>query len=63
MSYGGLTDAELMAAFYRCEKEAFDELTGRWFGRLVLFFMSLGWRYHEAEDLAQETLVKIFRTK
>jgi RNA polymerase sigma-70 factor (ECF subfamily) len=63
MDYANMTDNELMAAFYACDEAAFDEIVRRWTPRLHGYFRGLGWSAADAEDLTQETLVRIFSTK
>src|SRR3989442_15223402 len=58
-----LTDAELMARFYGGESSAFSAIAERWWPRLQGFFRKMGFDASTAEDLAQDTLVKLFLTK
>jgi RNA polymerase sigma factor (sigma-70 family) len=52
-----------MSRFYGCDGTAYDTLNERWWPRLVRFFRGLGFGVEEAEDLAQDTLVKLYLTK
>lgn len=53
-------DFALMAAVQAGRRDAFALLIGRHQTKLVNFFRRLG-AYHEAEDLTQETLLRLFR--
>jgi len=53
-------DFALMAAVQAGRRDAFAVLIGRHQTKLVNFFRRLG-AYHEAEDLAQETLLRLYR--
>jgi RNA polymerase sigma factor (sigma-70 family) len=52
-----------MAAFYGGDPCAFDALTDRWWRRLLGFFHRLGFAPEDAEDLAQETLLRLHLTR
>src|SRR5690348_13497804 len=56
-------DQELMAAFYACSEDAFETLAARWWERLFVFFRNSGESPSNAEDLAQDTLVRLYQTK
>lgn len=56
-------DRELMTRFYGCGEEAFDLLAERWWPRLFGFFRRMGFSSEEGEDLAQETLIRLYQTK
>jgi RNA polymerase sigma factor (sigma-70 family) len=58
-----VSDAELMAQFYRCHAPAFDTLTERWWRRMFGFFTRLGFSRDAAADLTQETVIKLYGTK
>jgi RNA polymerase sigma factor (sigma-70 family) len=58
-----LSDRELMIRFYDCEAQAFDLLIVRWRPRLLRFFRTLGFLAEDAEDLTQNTMVKLYLTK
>jgi RNA polymerase sigma factor (sigma-70 family) len=58
-----LGDGELMACFYALSEAAFGVLTERWWNRLFGFFRRLGFCNEDAEDLTQETLVKLYQTR
>jgi len=55
-------DAALMRRLQRGDAAALDELVRRHQGRLVNFFRRLG-AYGDAEDLAQDTFVRLFRCR
>jgi RNA polymerase sigma-70 factor, ECF subfamily len=57
------SDSELMSRFYHCDEEAFAGIVERWWGRLIGFFRGRSLGEEDAEDLAQETLVKLYLTK
>ncbi len=59
----GRVDCAQMGDFYACDEAAFVGVAGRWFPRLVAFFLRLGWQRADAEVLAQEVLLRVFRTK
>jgi RNA polymerase sigma factor (sigma-70 family) len=52
-----------MAAFYACDGTAFDEITRRWQVRLYAYFTRRHRSPEAAEDLVQETLIRVFTTK
>jgi RNA polymerase sigma factor (sigma-70 family) len=52
-----------MAAYYGCDRTAFGSIARQWWALLFSFFRGLGWPDPDAEDLAQETLFRILRTK
>ncbi len=55
-----LSDAELMLATRRGDREAFAELVQRHHRPLVNFFFRLLWDRQRAEDFAQEVFLKVF---
>ncbi|MCX6997667.1 MAG: RNA polymerase sigma factor [Kiritimatiellaeota bacterium] len=55
-----MDDLALMAAVQAGRREAFALLIGRHQTKLVNFFRRQG-AYHDAEDLTQETLLRLFR--
>ena len=61
--YSSLTDEELIARYYDGDDSAFEELHERYWKRLFRFFLRRTGNRDTAEDLAQETLVKIMMTK
>jgi hypothetical protein len=63
MNYAEMTENELMRAFYLCDSEAFNEIVRRRAPRLYRYFRSRGWQSEAAEDLARETLARVFVTK
>lgn len=59
--FAELDDSGVVAAFLAGERRAFDELVGRYHVRLLNFiFRTIGDR-DRAEDLVQETFVRIYR--
>jgi len=54
-------DADLVAAILKGEQERFNELVGRYQGRLVNYLYRLLRSTQEAEDLAQEVFFKLYR--
>jgi RNA polymerase sigma-70 factor (ECF subfamily) len=58
-----MDDSALMAAFYACDETAFVQLVGKWEEALQRFFRRLGWSVEDAEDLTQETFVRVYATK
>jgi RNA polymerase sigma-70 factor (ECF subfamily) len=56
-----LTDAELVAAILKGEQELFSDLVQRYQGRLVNYLYRLLRNAPEAEDLAQEVFLKLYR--
>lgn len=54
-------DEELLAAFLRGEREMFAELVNRYEGPLYGFICRLTGRPHDADDLFQETFVRVFQ--
>lgn len=60
---GSESDSSLMAQFYGCSEGAFETLAERWHPRLFAFFRKLGFGNEDAEDLALESLVKLYATK
>jgi RNA polymerase sigma-70 factor, ECF subfamily len=62
MAAGREADAELMAAFLRKEPEAAHELYDRVASRIYGLGLQLLWNQTDAEDLVQDTFLKIWRT-
>ena len=56
-----MTDDELMARGGAGDEEAFRTLVERWQGRLLVFLTRSQGSKAEAEDLAQESFVKVFQ--
>jgi len=52
-----------MARCYAGDEQAFDEIERRYRSRLVGFFQNAGVPDEDANDLAQETLIRVTRTK
>jgi RNA polymerase sigma-70 factor (ECF subfamily) len=63
MDYAALTDEDLMDLFYACDDKAFEELHRRYFPRLVAYFRGHGVQDADAEDQAENTVLKVFLTK
>jgi RNA polymerase sigma-70 factor (ECF subfamily) len=58
-----VSDEELMTRVREGDGEAFDELLRRHQRGVIHFFHGLAWDHHRAEDLAQETFVRVFRSR
>jgi len=56
------SDAELMALTGRGDRDAFASLVRRYQGPLLGLFRRLGIDAHAAEDCAQETFLRVFRS-
>lgn len=56
-------DQELMTAFFGCSEAAFQKLAERWWPRLFGYFRRLGAGSEDAEDLAVQTLMKLYLMK
>jgi RNA polymerase sigma factor (sigma-70 family) len=52
-----------MIRFYHGDAQAFGLLTSRWRPRLLRYFRTLAFRCEDAEDLTQDTIVKLYVTK
>jgi len=59
----GASDEELMAAWGAGDAGAFRELFGRWTPRLFSFFLAMNRDRADAQDLVQETWVRVFRSR
>ena len=57
----GPTDAELMVRTARGDEKAFAELVVRYQDVLLNFFLRKGVSYHDGQDLAQRTLLRLWR--
>ena len=57
------SDEELMRAFYQGSQLAFDFLAERWVAPLFRGMRLAGWPPQDAEDLTQEILLQVCRTK
>src|ERR1043166_361726 len=60
---GGQSDEELIAAFQRGHQPAFDALVGRYKDQLMNFVFRFVGDFDEADDVVQETLVRLFQKK
>ena len=56
-------DAHLMAQVQRGEPEAFEQLVRRYGGALYAFFVRLGSSPADAEDLMQDTFLRVFKAR
>ena len=56
-------DAHLMAQVQRGELEAFEQLVRRYGGALYAFFVRLGSSPADAEDLMQDTFLRVFKAR
>lgn len=61
--YRSLTDEELILRFQNEEVEAFNEIVFRYKNKVVNFLYRYTGDRDEAEDLAQDTFIKVFRSK
>jgi RNA polymerase sigma factor (sigma-70 family) len=57
------TDAHLVAQVQRGEPEAFEPLVRRYAGALYVFFVRLGSSPADAEDLVQDTFLRVFKAR
>jgi RNA polymerase sigma-70 factor (ECF subfamily) len=62
MDYVTMSDEKLMAVYYACDDNAFDELQRRYYQRLVAHFRRL-LLLEDADDLAEEVFLRVARTK
>jgi len=53
------TDEELLQAYYGCEDTALESLCERYYRRLWDYFRKLGFSEQDAEELTQETFLKV----
>ncbi len=58
-----LTDEQLIALFQQGEEEAFLALVGRYKDRLMNFVFRFLGDYEEAEDLVQETFLRVYKNR
>lgn len=61
--YRELSDEELISLFQKGKEAAFDELVYRYKDRIVNFLFRYTGNHETAEDLAQDTFIKLFRSK
>lgn len=61
--YRSKTDEELILMFQNDDIEAFNEIVFRYKNKVVNFLYRYTGNRDEAEDLAQDTFVKVFRSK
>src|SRR5262249_50261719 len=63
MAFAGMSDNQVMAAFYARDGTAFEEIQRRWGVRIYWYFYRRGWSHEDSEDLSQQTLLRVFLTK
>lgn len=56
-------DKVLIEQYYNCDQCAIEQINGRWFPWLYTYFRRLKFQEVEAENLSQETLVRVMATK
>ncbi|MGB9697180.1 MAG: RNA polymerase sigma factor [Ignavibacteria bacterium] len=61
--YRELSDEDLISLFQEGEETAFDELVYRYQDRIINFLFRYTGSYETAEDLAQDTFIKLFKSK
>ena len=61
--YKSLTDEELIFEFQKEDVEAFNEIVFRYKDRLVNFLFRYTGNRDDSEDLAQDTFLKLYRSK
>lgn len=62
-SYKQLSDEDLIFLFQEGKEEAFDELVYRYQDKITNFLFRYTGNYETAEDLAQDTFIKLFKSK
>lgn len=61
--YKGYTDEQLIAEFQKEKVEAFNEIVLRYKDKLINFLFRYTGSREEAEDLAQDTFLKLYKSK
>ncbi len=61
--YKGYTDEQLIAEFQKEKAEAFNEIVLRYKDKLINFLFRYTGSREEAEDLAQDTFLKLYKSK
>jgi len=61
--YKGYTDEQLIAEFQQEKAEAFNEIVHRYKDKLINFLFRYTGSREEAEDLAQDTFLKLYKSK
>lgn len=61
--YKGYTDEQLIAEFQQEKVEAFNEIVLRYKDKLINFLFRYTGSREEAEDLAQDTFLKLYKSK
>jgi len=61
--YKGYTDEQLIAEFQKEKVEAFNEIVFRYKDKLINFLFRYTGSREEAEDLAQDTFLKLYKSK
>jgi len=59
----GATDEELMSAFQQGDATAFNVIVGRYKDRLINFVFRYVGNYDDADDIVQETFVRVYRNR
>ncbi len=57
------TDEEIMSAFQQGDAAAFNVIVGRYKDRLVNFVFRYVGDYDDADDIVQETFVRVYRSR
>jgi RNA polymerase sigma-70 factor (ECF subfamily) len=63
LDYKSLTDEQLIFEFQKEDVEAFNEIVFRYKDRLINFLYRFTSSREESEDLAQDTFLKLYRSK
>jgi RNA polymerase sigma-70 factor (ECF subfamily) len=63
IEYKKLTDEELISRFQQGSGDAFDEIVRRYKDKLVNFVYRYTGNYDDCEDIAQDTLIKVYTSK
>jgi len=63
IEYKKLTDEELIFRFQQGSADAYDEIVHRYKNKLVNFVYRYAGNYDDCEDIAQDTLIKVYTSK
>ena len=63
IEYKKLTDEELIFRFQQGSADAYDEIVHRYKDKLVNFVYRYAGNYDDCEDIAQDTLIKVYTSK
>jgi RNA polymerase sigma-70 factor (ECF subfamily) len=63
VDYKKLTDEELIFSFQKGSVDAFDEIVHRYKDKLVNFVYRYTGNYDDCEDIAQDTMIKVYTSK